>query len=97
MYQPNFYKEINESTITEDVRKEGFSPFLIRDTPGRVYTLHRHSETKLLVFLEGEMTVKVGEDSFECRRGDRLLIPGDVEHAAIVGSAGCLFLWSEKL
>ena len=76
MYQPDYYKTIDRDLISEEVRKEGFHPLCITDAPGRVYTPHRHPETKLLVFLEGEMTVKVDNHSYQCRKGDRFMIPG---------------------
>ncbi len=97
MHQPNYYKEIDETAIANEVRNEGFDPICIHDGPGRIYSPHHHPETKLLVFLEGEMTVKVGQKSYQCRRGDRFVIPGNVEHTAVVGPQGCVFLWSEKL
>ena len=97
MIQPNYYKKIDQGLISEEVRKEGFHPLCITDAPGHVYTLHRHPETKLLVFLEGEMTVNVGEKSYQCQPGDRLVIAGNVEHSAVVGPRGCVFLWSERL
>ena len=97
MHQPQHYKTIDRDWILAEVRKEGFHPLCITDTPGRVYEPHRHPETKLLVFLEGEMTVSVNGFSYQCRAGDRLMIPGNVEHSAIVGPRGCVFLWSERL
>lgn len=97
MFQPNYYKNINRGSISKEVRREGFHPLCITDAPGRVYAPHRHPETKLLVFLEGEMMVSVGQNSYQCRRGDRFVIPGNVEHSAVVGPLGCVFLWSEKL
>ncbi len=97
MYQPNYYKRIDRGLISEEVRGEGFHPLCITASPGCVYAPHRHPETKLLVFLQGEMTVNVGEISYECRKGDRFVIPGNVEHSAIAGPEGCVFLWSERL
>ncbi len=43
------------------------------------------------------MEVKVGEETFQCKPGDKLIIPGDTKHSAIVGHDGCEFFWSEKL
>ncbi len=59
--------------------------------------MRNHQETKLLVFLESEMTVNVGEKSYQCQTGDRFVIPGNVEHSGVVGPKGCVFLWSERL
>lgn len=97
MYQANFYRTIDEERIAEEVRREGFDPVLINDPPGRVYEPHRHLETKLLVFLQGSMEVKVKGQTFDCKPGDKLIIPGNVEHSAVAGPEGCVFFWSEKL
>lgn len=97
MYQPNFYPELDQDRIAGEIRKEGFDPLLIDDPPGHLYPRHRHATTKLLVFLRGAMDVEVAGESYRCSAGDKLLIPGNVEHSAVVGPEGCLFFWSEKL
>lgn len=97
MYQAQFYKDIDKERIAEEVEAEGFEPVCISDPPGRIYELHKHPETKLLVFLEGSMEVTVKDVSFNCSPGDKLVIPGNTEHSAVVGSSGCTFFWSEKL
>lgn len=96
MFQAGVY-ELDRKAIVEEVRKEGFDPIYINDPPGHLYPLHSHPETKLLVFLRGEMKVKVKDEIYECRPGDKLIIPGNTEHPAKVGPEGCAFLWSEKL
>jgi quercetin dioxygenase-like cupin family protein len=97
MYQAKFYKAISQKQIAEEVRKEGFDPLHIVDPSGHLYPPHRHPETKLLVFLQGGMEVTVADQRFTCRPGDKLVIPGNVEHSAEVGPEGCVFFWSEKL
>jgi len=97
MYQPQFYNKIDKESVAAEIRKEGFDPILIQDPPGHTYPPHRHPETKLLAFLLGEMTVKFGANAFTCHPGDRVLIPGNIEHSAQVGPEGCIFFWSEKL
>lgn len=97
MYQPNAYRTMDKEAIAADVRKEGFDPVYIKDPPGHVYPPHRHPETKLLVFLKGTMVVKVKDQKFNCKPRDKLIIPGNSEHSATVGTEGCVFFWSEKL
>ncbi len=97
MYQAKFYKKIDREQIAEEVRKEGFDPVYITDPPGRVYHPHHHPETKLLVFLQGTMEVKVKDVTYNCNPGDKLIIPGNVEHSSVAGPEGCVFFWSEKL
>lgn len=97
MYQAKFYKTMDEERIAKEVEKEGFDPVRITDPADRIYAPHRHPETKLLVFLKGSMEVRVGDQKFDCKRGDKLIIPGNTEHSAIAGPEGCAFFWSEKL
>jgi quercetin dioxygenase-like cupin family protein len=97
MYQAKFYKKIDKERIAEEVEREGFDPVCITDPPGRDYPSHHHAETKLLVFLEGTMEVTVGDRSYDCKPGDKLIIPGNAEHSAVAGPKGCTFFWSEKL
>lgn len=97
MYQSDFYKGLSVAQISERVVEEGFDPIRIVDPAGHVYPPHHHAETKLLAFLEGAMDVTVQGEQYHCKRGDRLMIPGNVEHSAIVKSEGCVYFWSEKL
>jgi quercetin dioxygenase-like cupin family protein len=96
-YRKGAYHNIDHETIAEKVRKEGFDPIMVHDGPGYVYPEHDHPETKLLVFLKGSMRVNVGDESFDCSPGDKLVIPGNTIHSAIAGEQGCTFFWSEKL
>ena len=83
--------------MAEAVQQDGFDPLLITDPPGATYPPHIHPETKLLAFLRGSMEVTVEGECFTCKPGDRVLIPGNIEHSALVGPDGCDFFWSEKL
>lgn len=97
LFQQNFYKDLNKEQVAKMIREEGFNPILIQNKEGDIYPKHQHPERKLLAFLKGEMVVKVEGKSYHCRIFDRLFIPGDTEHEAVVGSGGCIFFWSEKL
>ncbi len=97
MYQAKVYKEIDAERIAEQVHREGFDPVRIADPPGRAYATHRHPEIKLLVFLKGEMAVKVGSESYNCHPGDKFIIQGNTDHSAVVGPEGCVFFRSEKI
>ncbi|HEX9879558.1 MAG TPA: cupin domain-containing protein [Candidatus Binatia bacterium] len=97
MLQRDFYRETERELIIQSVRAEGFHPLCISAPPGRVYAPHSHAETKLLVFLKGGMRVTVAGEDYQCDAGDRLVIQGNVEHSAVAGPEGCVFLWSERL
>ncbi len=97
MYHKNFYSNLTETEIEAKIREEGFEPMKYHDEAGYVYTPHQHPKTKLLAFLDGTMEVKVGEENFSCGKGDKLVIPGNTPHSAVVGPSGCTFFWSEKM
>lgn len=97
MYKQKYYKSIDQAAIAQEVRKEGFVPILVYNESGYIYRHHSHPETKLLVFLKGTMDVTVGDKTYHCTAGDKLIIPGNTPHSASVGEAGCMFYWSEKL
>lgn len=97
MYFQKYYKELDQEKIEKDIKEDGFDPDLFTNLPGFVYPLHQHPETKLLVFLKGSMDVVVGEKTFHCEPGDKLIIGPNVLHQAMVGDDGCEFYWSEKL
>jgi len=97
MYFKNFYKDLTEEQIRQDIEKEGFNPIKIEDSPNFEYPKHQHKETKLLAFLKGGMCVTVNGKHYVCRSGDKLLIPGNTPHSAFVEDQGCTFFWAEKI
>lgn len=97
MYYKNFYANCTESEIEKMIRGDGFDPMKFSNSAGDIYQLHQHPETKLLVFLEGTMEVVAAGEKFSCTAGDKLVIPGNAPHSAVVGPSGCTFFWSEKL
>jgi hypothetical protein len=64
---------------------------------GAVYPPHRHATAKPLVFLAGSMAVTAAGRTYHCAAGDELDIAGKVEPAAVVGTDGCTFGWSERM
>lgn len=97
MFFPHNYLNKSNQFIEKDIKKAGFDPILIHDSSGFVYAPHSHPEIKLLAILEGEMKVKVANQKFQCTPGDKLIIPPNTVHSAIVGPLGCKFYWSEKI
>ncbi len=96
MYQRACYKNLGEAEIFKRIMAEGFTPLAVNDPPGGYYPPHRHLESELLVILKGGMEVLVADQTYHCRAGDRLLIPGNVEHTALVHADGCAYFWAEK-
>jgi quercetin dioxygenase-like cupin family protein len=96
-YVKGFYKGLKRGEVVRKIKDEGFDPVVIDNTPGYVYTKHKHPETKLLAILSGSMQVEVEGQRYILRKDDKLIIPGNVYHSAVVGKDGCKFFWSEKI
>ena len=79
------------------MQDDGFFPIIITVNPGFIYTSHQHEETKYLVCLEGLMKVTFDGKTVDFKPGDKLIIPGNTQHSALVGGKGCVFFWSEKV
>lgn len=97
MYFKNHYKTLTEAEIKRNIVSEGFNPIKYTNPAGFIYPEHKHPETKLLAFLKGDMDILVDNQQFTCAAGDKLIIPGNIKHSAIVGRDGCSFFWAEKL
>ncbi len=97
LFQPQIYSNLSEDAVVQAIRQDGFEPLKIHDPAGRVYPQHSHATIKLLAFLEGGMEVQVDGEVYARTAGDRLVIPGNAQHAAVVGADGSTFFWSETL
>lgn len=97
MHHKGFYNNLSETDIKKRIKKDGFDPVKFENDENDIYRAHKHPETKLLAFLKGDMCVTIDERHYFCEAGDRLIIPGNIEHSAKVGNKGCTFFWSEKL
>ncbi|QQS44475.1 AraC family ligand binding domain-containing protein [Candidatus Roizmanbacteria bacterium] len=96
MHSPLFYKNLSDEEIEHHIKKEGFVPLRISNAPGYVYSPHEHPETKLIAVLQGELQVVVQNQKYLCKKYDKIVIPGNITHSAVVGKEGCTFFWAEK-
>jgi quercetin dioxygenase-like cupin family protein len=97
MFQKRHFSiDISRDQIIEEMKKDGFKPELVNDEPNFIYKPHKHNETKLIVCLEGSMKIVVDGKTVNFEVGDKLRIPGDTLHSAVVGNKGCVYFWSEK-
>lgn len=97
MFYKGFFKDVSREKIKKAMQANSFSPKLITDKPNYIYKPHQHPETKYLACLEGSMKVTVNGKTHDFQPGDKLLIPGNTTHSAVVSNQGCTFFWSEKL
>lgn len=63
-----------------------------RDTPHREHPSHTHPIDETLLIVKGTITFTIGEQSWVCDSGDRLLLPAGTVHSSIAGDEGCLYI-----
>lgn len=94
-HKPAFYHGADETAICEALAREGYRPQRIEEPPGAIYDSHRNLTDLLIAYLRGSARVTIGDRVYDCRPGDRLLIPGDIEHSAQIGPDGVTYLMTE--
>ncbi|HLU10336.1 MAG TPA: AraC family ligand binding domain-containing protein [Oceanobacillus sp.] len=94
-YKPGFYLGRDEAGICAALSCEGYRPQRIEEPPGAVYDAQRHLTDILIAYVQGSAEVRVGDRIYNCRAGDRLLIPGNIEHSAKIGPEGVVYLMTE--
>lgn len=97
MVSTNKYKFKNKNQIKKLIQEMGYHPVLISNTPQYEYKQHSHPQQKLLVILNGNITIEIEGKSYNCKKGDEIIINPYDEHSAIVGNKGCEFYWAEKI
>jgi quercetin dioxygenase-like cupin family protein len=70
------------------LRGEGLSPRWWSNGPGDRYAAHSHSYHKVLYCSRGSITFVVEGESLVLSPGDRLDIPPNTSHSAVVGPEG---------
>ena len=73
----------------EDEAGDGYS---WSNGPGDRYAAHSHPYEKVLYCVEGSITFVLEQEgrSVELHPGDRLQLPPNTVHSALVGPAGCV-------
>ena len=74
----------SEQEAEARLHQEGYSVFKWHDVPGAEYPEHHHHCDECLWILAGSITVSFEGQSHTLNPGDRLLLPKDVDHKAIV-------------
>lgn len=68
----------------------GISFFLVENQPGQGPGLHRHPYSETWTVLEGEATIRVGDDTLVGRAGDTAVVGADVWHGFTNTGSGVL-------
>src|SRR5947207_628959 len=87
-------KAPTESLIREILGKEGLQPYRWSNGPGDVYGAHSHPYNKVIYVVQGSILFGLPGrgDSVMLKAGDRLELPSEVSHDAVVGPEGVVCL-----
>ena len=79
-----------EKTIAQLLRDEGLSYYPWSSSPKDLYAPHLHTFDKVLYVTCGSITFILSDESetLTLRTGDRLELPANTIHSAVVGSQG---------
>lgn len=95
IYESQAYGNLSEDEIFGKLSCEGCAPHRVVEGPGAVYDNHRNSYDLVLAFLRGSAEVRVGQQVYHCVAGDKLNIPGDLPHSAVIGTQGVVYLMTQ--
>jgi len=87
-----------QSTLWRLMADEGLSPYSWSNGPHDVYAAHSHSYDKVIYVVQGSITFGLPEleQKVTLNAGDRLDLPADILHDAIVGPQGVVCLEAHK-
>jgi quercetin dioxygenase-like cupin family protein len=83
-----------ESTLTKLYAEQGLSPYPWSNAPHDTYSAHSHSYDKVIYVVRGSITFGLPElgQQLTLQAGDRLDLPANTVHNAVVGSQGVMCL-----
>jgi hypothetical protein len=87
-----------QSSLWRLMIDEGLSPYSWSNGPHDTYSAHSHSYDKVIYVLQGSITFGLPELSqmLALKAGDRLDLPANIVHDAIVGPQGVVCLEAHK-
>ena len=79
-----------KATLMQLCAQQGLSPYQWSNGPNDVYSAHKHSYDKVIYVVSGSITFGLPEEQREIllNAGDRIDLPADTVHNAVVGSEG---------
>ena len=87
-----------ESTLMRLCAEQGLSPYPWSNGPHDVYPAHKHSYDKVIYVVHGSITFGLPElgKQINMQAGDRLDLPANTTHDAVVGPQGVVCLEAHK-
>jgi quercetin dioxygenase-like cupin family protein len=83
-----------EADLRRLLQADGLEPYAWSNGPGDRYATHAHAYHKVIYCVRGSIRFYLPEHNaaVELRPGDRLDLPAQVQHRAVVGPAGVMCL-----
>ena len=87
-----------QSTLWQLMTDEGLSPYSWSNGPRDAYSAHSHSYNKVIYVVQGSITFGLPElgKKLTLQAGDRLDLPANIVHDAVVGPTGVVCLEAHK-
>ena len=84
----------DDTELRREFTRQGLRPTQWSNGPDAVYGEHQHPYGKVLVVTSGSMTLRIdgGARVVTLKRGDRLELPPQTPHSAVVGPEGVVCL-----
>lgn len=78
---------MSKEAIKQDWAARGFSCDIWTDPPGQIWQDYAHDADELLMLIDGEIELRMGEKVLRPSIGEEIIIPANVAHTVInVGS-----------
>ena len=80
----------DEQRLRNIMADEDLHPYVWSNGPGDVYAAHSHGYHKVIYVVNGSITFGLPDsgDKVELKSGDRLELPANITHDAVVGNQG---------
>ena len=91
-------KQPDERMLRQIIEQEGLQPYRWSNGPGDVYAAHTHSYNKVIYVVRGSIVFGLPEsgEQVSLEAGDRLDLPANVAHSAVVGPQGVMCLEAHR-
>jgi quercetin dioxygenase-like cupin family protein len=74
----------DSNLLRQRLKSENYSVFEWTDPPGTVYGPHSHVEDQSHWIISGALELRVGDEIYTLRAGDRDFLPANTMHSAFV-------------
>lgn len=87
-----------QSLLMQIMLQQKLNPFAWSNRPNDVYSAHKHTYHKTIYVVEGSITFKIPllRKELTLKKGDRIDIPPNMVHSALVGPEGVVCLEGQR-